>query len=265
MESKANNDNVFNVPCVVVDNFLQMATGEYIKVLLYILRGSGRDFAENEISDETGVSQEEVTKAIDFWRRAKILTSNNTGGGNAALQTVTENTSENSSGQNKKYMKNYLSASDIAEIKTSDSEISELIEVAENSLGILNNTQLTSIIHMHNYLGLKTEVIITLIDYCKRIGKTWQGYIEKVAYSWAENNINTLETAQQEVERLMSTNNYTNQVKRITQTERLSKNDEILIEKWYKLNVPFELIEEAYDTTISSIHKLSFPYMDTVI
>ncbi|MDE6797070.1 MAG: DnaD domain protein, partial [Ruminococcus sp.] len=169
METKTNNnDNVFNIPCVVVDNFLQMATGEYIKVLLYILRVSGKDFAENEISDETGVNQEEVNRAIDFWRRAKILTGNGSGSNTPDVQkTEEENVPENSSVSSKKYMKNYFSASDIAEIKNSDPEISELIELAENSLGILNNTQLTSIINMHNYLGLKTEVIITLIEYCK--------------------------------------------------------------------------------------------------
>ncbi|MDE6670740.1 MAG: DnaD domain protein [Ruminococcus sp.] len=267
METKTNNnDNVFNIPCVVVDNFLQMATGEYIKVLLYILRVSGRDFAENEISDETGVNQEEVNRAIDFWRRAKILTGNGSGSNTPDVQkTEEENVPENSSVSSKKYMKNYFSASDIAEIKNSDPEISELIELAENSLGILNNTQLTSIINMHNYLGLKTEVIITLIEYCKNIKKTYPKYMDSVASGWAENNINTLEEAQKEVERLLDEDEYKNKIKRIISTDRLSKNDEVFITEWHRKNIPTELIEEAYDVTINYIHKLDFKYMDSVI
>lgn len=266
MESKSNNDNMFNVPCVVVDNFLQMATGEYIKVLLYILRDSGRDFAENEISEETGVSCEEVTKAIDFWRRAKILTSSNTGGDTQqAQQTAGESVPENSSGQKKKYKKSYFSASDIAEIKTSDLEMSELIDAAENLLGILNNSQLALIIQMHYYLGLEREVIMTLIEYCKEIGKTYPQYMEAIAYSWSENNINTLESAQQEAQRLLAKDNYTSKVKRITRGSAFSKNDETFIEKWRSMNVPLQLVEEAYDVTAGSIHKLSFSYMDKVI
>ncbi|MDE6833222.1 MAG: DnaD domain protein, partial [Ruminococcus sp.] len=266
MESKVNNnDNMFNVPCVVVDNLLQMATGEDIKVLLYILRCSGRDFAENEISNETGVSQEEVNKAIDFWRRARVLTANSTQPVQQAEEVKT--IPENSSGQTSmKFLKFYLSASDIAEIKNNDPAMSELITVAENSLGTLNHIQISTIIKMHHYLGLKKEVIITLIEYCKEIGRTSVAYMETIAYSWYENNINTLETAQKEVEKLISEKNvYINKVKRIVLVDRISPEQENIIAKWYKLNVPLERVEEAYNTTLNRINKLSYTYMDKII
>lgn len=250
MEFKANNDNMFRIPCVVVDNFLQIASSDHIKVLLYILRRSGRDFAENEISDETGVSQEEVDKAIDFWRCAKILTA------------VPENSSEQ---KIKKYREETLSGAEIAEIKTSDPEMSGLFEGVENLLGIINPSYANLIIRMHNDLGLKKEVIYTLIDYCKSIGKTYPKYIEAIAHNWSEENINTLQLAQKEVERLMSKFDYTTQIKRITEAERISKKDESIIEQWHKWNIAFELIEKAYDNTIGSIHKLSFPYMNKII
>ena len=269
LEFKANNDNMFSIPCVVVDNLLQMASGDHIKVLLYILRRSGRDFAENEISDETGVSQEEVDKAIDFWRRAKVLTSSSTDNNNIPpVKQITEDTAvpENPPEQKKKrYKQGHLSGADIAEIKTSDTEMSELFDLVEDKLGLLNSTQANLIIYMHNDLGLKKEVIITLIEYCKDMGKTNTKYIEKIAYSWYENNINTLEFAQEEVERLMANNDYTAQVKRITVVERISKDDEAIIEQWSEWNISLDLVEKAYDITTGQIHKLSFQYMNKII
>ena len=161
MKFKSNNDNVFSIPCVVVDNLLQMASGDYIKVLLYILRCSGRDFTENEISDETGISPEEVDKAIDFWKRAKVLTEINT------EETVfPENPPEQ---KIKKYKTSSLSGADIAEIKTSDADICDLFNMAEGALGIINHAQANLIISMYNELGLKKEVIIILINYCNEI------------------------------------------------------------------------------------------------
>ena len=70
MEIKLNNGvsgNTFGVPCVVADNLLKIADGEYIKVLLYILRNSGKICSEDEISDNTGANPEIVRKASEGW------------------------------------------------------------------------------------------------------------------------------------------------------------------------------------------------------
>jgi len=40
---------MFGVPCIVADNFLKLATGEQIKVLLYILRCSGKNCTDELI------------------------------------------------------------------------------------------------------------------------------------------------------------------------------------------------------------------------
>ena len=59
MEFKANCGvwgTMFGVPCVVADNFLKLATGEQLKVLLYILRCSGRNCSDEEIALNTGIS-----------------------------------------------------------------------------------------------------------------------------------------------------------------------------------------------------------------
>lgn len=272
MKFKTNKDNIFSVPCVVVDNLLQMASGDYIKVLLYVLRRSGKEFTENEVSYETGISPEEVDKAIDFWKRTKILLPDITE--NDDILPVPKTTSETDAPENppekklKKYKKSHLSGADIAEIKTEDPEISELFEVVEDSIGLVNNTQANLIIYMHNDLGLKAEVIIILINYCKDIGKAHANYIERIAYKWSEDNINTLEMAQKEVEKLIENQKYSKKVMNILKVSDLSNDHTAMVEKWSDWGIPLELVAEAYDMCLKSKqteYKFNFDYANGII
>lgn len=78
MEFKTNSGiwgTMFGVPCIVADNFLKLASDGQIKVLLYILRCSGRAVSAEEISVNTGVAPEQAADAVMFWQQANVLTS----------------------------------------------------------------------------------------------------------------------------------------------------------------------------------------------
>ena len=80
MEFKANCGvwgTMFGVPCVVADNFLKLATGEQIKVLLYLLRASGRTVSTEEIAANTGVTTQQAEEAVLFWQQVNVLSSDN--------------------------------------------------------------------------------------------------------------------------------------------------------------------------------------------
>ena len=80
MEFKVNSGiwgSMFGVPNIVADNFLKLATGEQIKVLLYLLRCSGKVCSAEEIAINTGVSSQQAAEAILFWQQANILTAQN--------------------------------------------------------------------------------------------------------------------------------------------------------------------------------------------
>ena len=266
MDSKINiSSDIFNIPCRVVDELLKVATGEQLKVLLYIMRDFGKDVAEHEISDKTGVCKEDVTQAIDFWQRSDVLL------GQLADKVIAIGITEpvdnygNIPEENTRQHKKNYSAMEIAQLKIADPVISGIIENAENSFGILNNMQISSIINMYRYNGLNKEVIAVLLKYCKEVNRAYPQYMEDIASDWAENNIDTVETANQEAERLRKINEYINKVKRITSAYRFSPDDESLIAEWHKKDVSFQVIEEAYELTIKYIHKLNLKYMDTII
>ena len=145
-------------------------------------------------------------------------------------------------------------------------DIAELFKIAESMLGTLRNSQMNSLIWMYDYLGLKKEVTLTLTAYCIKIDKTNPAYIEKIACSWAENDINSLAAAQEEVQRLSSANDYMEKiVKLFEMNRRPSTKEREFIEQWKKDGFSTELIHYAYEKTVEQINKLSFAYISKIL
>ena len=272
--------SMFGVPDVVADNFLKLATGGQIKVLLYILRCSGRACSDEEISMNTGVTPQEAADAVLFWQQANVLTAQTVTP--AQTQTImapppkqpqnimtpppqptqTEPLAEKAQRPGKK-MK---SPSEIAAIIKDSVDIAELFKITETILGPINHTFQNLIIWMYDYLGMKKEVIIVLISYCKSIEKTNPSYIERVAADWAENDIDDLEKAQGEVQRISVSNDFTGRImKKFEMTRRPTAKQAEFIEQWRAANYDPELIHYAYEKTIEQINKLSFDYINKIL
>lgn len=293
--------SMFGVPCVVADNFLKIADDGKIKVLLYILRNSGKTLTTEDISANTGVDNEKTEEAVLFWKQVNVLSSEpsvirtaNTGvdtekteesvlfrkqanalpSDSSIIRTapaMPQKTAENISNNTKPVdisplKRTVLPSSEISSIIRSDKNIAELFKIAETHLGILNNSMQNSLIWMYNYLGMKKEVIITLICYCVQIDKRSASYIEKVASDWTEREINTLESATAEVVRLNSVHTFTNEIKRMFELVRTptSKQREF-ISQWQTAGYSLELIHCAYEKTVEQINKVSFEYINKIL
>ena len=264
---------MFGVPGIVAENFLKLATGGQIKVLLYLLRYSGKMCSLDEISSNTGIGPEEVEEAILFWQQANVL-SPQSGTDTVALRTLmspsqtiealpaaTQNISEAVPDHKTNY-----SGTEIARIMTDSQDIRELFKIAEGILGTLKNGQMNSIIWMYDHLGLKKEVIITLLTYCASIEKTNTAYVEKIAADWAENDINSMSAAQEEIERLSASRDYITGIMKIFEmTRRPNTKQAEFIQQWKNAGFDLDLIHYAYEKTIEQINKLSFDYINKIL
>ena len=286
VEYKANSGiwgTMFGVPFVVADNFLKLATGQQLKVLLYLLRCSGRSCTDDEIALNTGVSAQEAADAVLFWQQVNVLSPQRTAQEQIPQQTaaepvffqpvspvqekpaVTELPADDSQKLPSRQRRN-LTPSEISRIMKDQSDVAELFKVAESALGTLNHTQQDSIIWMYDYLGLKKEVIVTLLFYCKGIDKTNPRYIEKIAYSWSENDINTLAAAEEEVARLGASKEFTGKIMTIFEMAKSpTPKQAAFIEQWKSDGFSIELIKLAYEKTLDNINKLSFDYINKVL
>lgn len=252
---------MFGVPSIVADNFLKLATGGQIKVLLYLLRCSGKMCSAEDISSNTGVSPEEAEEAVLFWQQANVLSPQ----ANSAPAPV-PSLMEQSIQQTPSVMntipvqrvsepapnhKRSFSGQEIADIMKNSPDIRELFKVAENLLGILTPGQRDSIIWMYDHLGLKKEVIITLISYCISNEKNNTAYMDKIAISWSEKGIDSLSSAQDEIQKLNASKEYISKImKIIEQPQSPTPKQKEKIEQWKKLNISIELIQYANEKTI---------------
>jgi len=270
---------MFGVPCIVADNLLKLATGEQLKVLLYILRSSGKACTDDEISVNTGVALPQVSEAVMFWQQVNVLTQNLSSAFSEGIMTMNysqpvvtesvpvkkaENNENKSASQPRK--KQNLPPSEISKLMKDSSDISELLKTAEGLLGSLTHTQQNSLIWMYSYLGLKKEVIITLLAYCISIEKTNSAYIERIACSWSDNEINTLDAAQNEVSRLTESMEYSGKIKKLFDMNRNpTANEKEIIQSWKNNSYSAELIHYAYEISLEKINKLSFKYINSIL
>ena len=265
---------MFGVPSIVADNFLKLATGGQIKVLLYLLRCSGKMCSAEDISSNTGVSPEEAEEAVLFWQQANVLSPQSTSNSPAPVPSLMEQpaliSSEAAPVQKKAepapdHTAN-LSGQEIAAIMNDSQDIRELFTIVENILGTLKNSQMNSIIWMYDHLGLKKEVIITLISYCASIEKTNTAYIEKIASVWAENDINTMAAAQDEIQRLSASRDYISGIMRAFEmTRRPTTKQTEMIQQWKNAGFSVELLRYAYEKTVERIDKLNFDYINKIL
>lgn len=270
---------MFGVPCVVADNFLKLATAQQIKVLIYLLRWPGRSISSEEIAVNTGVSVAEADEAVLFWKQVNVLSSSDSFSAPPIMMPLSPPEPEIQIADKKDKVVNKeaeektsvrvrqtIQPVEIAQILRQSPEISELFKMAEVTLGTLNHTMQNSLIYMHEELGLKIEVIVTLITYCRSIEKANTHYIEKIALSWSELDINTLELASEEIQRLTERHSYKGMVMRVLEMKRSPTTKQMeFIDSWQKMGIGEELIKLAYERTIDKIDRFSFDYMNKIL
>lgn len=280
MENKLTNEsakNLFGVPCIVVDNFIKIATFEQIKVLLYILRNNGNNMDSEIISENTGISIKDTEDAISFWKNCNIIPKDSNKQTTASsmftpVSALPETTSQpqlpvTDNAQTPAPVKRIqLHPTEITEIINTNADIAELFQVLQGILPTINNFMQNSVLWIYNYYGLKTEVIAILMTYCTSVDKLNITYIEKMAETWAEKGINTIEEAQKEITFLSFCHSYTYQIMNMFEMSRKpTTKQQKFIDEWYKKNIDTELIKYAYEKNIENIEKLSFPYINKIL
>ncbi|NLK70899.1 MAG: DnaD domain protein [Clostridiales bacterium] len=286
-------NSVFAVPSSVVDNYIKLATGASLKVLLFMLRNNNQNYDISYIAQALGISAENVEEAFCFWEQVGILCKTdgpdskftplpdvqnkiNTVNAPVLLNDIdTAIKHDNTAAvveKNKKFTQRSssgypISPSEISEKLDTSPEIKALFSMAEISLGnLLTYTEQRSLIWIYEYLGLKADVILMLLEYCISIDKRNMHYLETIAISWQENDINTLEAAQAEIKRLQELNSFTSKVLKVLQIERKpTPKQHEFISLWIEKGYSIDLIEYAYEKTIDSIDKCSFPYINRIL
>ena len=164
---------------------------------------------------------------------------------------------------------------DVLESMDRDSSFRALYGEVQRRLGkTLNTEELKILLGFVRYLGLTPDVVCVLISYCqeraRRKGSSRNPSlrsIEKEAYAWAEQGIDTMEEAAAFIQRQNVYNSRLAQLTRLLQIRgrNLTAAEERYAKSWLELGFEDEAITMAYERTCLNTGGLSWAYMNKIL
>ena len=147
-----------------------------------------------------------------------------------------------------------------------DPDVSELFFIIETYLKhTLSSSDINIILYWYEELHFPTDLIEYLVEYCISKGHSSTRYMNKVAISWSESGITTVEQAKENAS--IHSQVYYAVMKALGISGRNLVDTEMnYIKKWSKeFGFDTQLISLACQRTISAIHKPSFEYVDSIM
>ena len=139
---------------------------------------------------------------------------------------------------------------------------------------VLNTEDLKILLSFVHYLGLPTEVISVLVSFCKDRARQRGNLrspslrnIEKEAYHWAEQGIDTLEAAAAYIQ---TQNNLLSQLAQLMGTlqirgRNLTPAEERFANAWLEMGFDLEVIALAYERTCLNTGGLNWAYLNKIL
>jgi DnaD/phage-associated family protein len=154
-------------------------------------------------------------------------------------------------------------------VEGEDGKIKSLIDGCQEILcKIFNRTEIEKLVALCDYLRLENEYVLLLAHHCARQNKKSVAYVVKTAYSLFNEGIDDYPKLEAY---LKYKEKYQSQIGRLRRLfgigeRELTKKESGFIKQWIEdFNLPFEVIELAYQITIDSIKELSFDYMGKIL
>lgn len=131
----------------------------------------------------------------------------------------------------------------------------------------MTQREMTILLETYQSLNLPANVMGLLIGWCQESGHFSIHNIEREAYQWYNKGILTFEQAGAHLESLRRRRSYEGSVLRILgHTDRgPTETQKKFIEQWRAWGVTAELLELAYDRTVTQTGKLNWPYLHTIL
>lgn len=167
------------------------------------------------------------------------------------------------------------SEKDVLEAMDTDSSFRMLYGEVQRLLGRnLNTEELKILLSFIRYLGLPGEVISVLVSYCRDRARLKGNLrnpslrtIEKEAYRWAEQGIDTLEEAAAYIHNQNIRRTRMSNLMQLLQIRgrNLTQAEERYAQSWLDMNLPDEVISLAYERTCINTGGLNWPYMNKIL
>ena len=286
--------SVFAVPSGIVDKYIKLAGGNSLKLLLFLLRHGGEEFSDEQLKSALGFREVgELEDAALFWVQRGVIrydTEKTADDSNAfspasakpkslgTQQLTLDEVSEPSappapvpSSSVRKISAEsgiYVSGGEIAGRIKTDPQIEALFDEAQKLYGrALRPRESQTVISLVDHFGIPAMAAVMLLKYCFKIGKTTPNYINTVAKSWSDDEINTIELADARISAMEKQNSVEESLREAMEmksklTPEMRKYIRVWTEDW---GFNTEMIMMAYDITVNSTGKASFAYANKIL
>lgn len=268
-----------------IDHYMVRANGEYVKVYLLLLRHMNQSsgyLSVSELADLLECTEKDILRALRYWKSEGLLDYLDDTPDDPSPKSTAPSPAASSGLHDVQsgYMTSSIpadSVSDSAALASTTNiqqyrsrkeraEFKELLFVAEQYLGkTLSATDIDQITYFYDTLNMSAELIEYLIEYCVENGHKSMHYINKVALSWHEKNITTVNLAKTS-SFLYNKNCYCVLNAYGIKGRGPAASEIAYIRKWSEeYGFALEVILEACDRTMNSIHQPSFDYTDSIL
>lgn len=249
------------LPDVFFTEYLSEASGDFIKVYLYIvfLSKYGKDIKLNDLSKKLALPLTTIQSALKYWEETEIITKKGTGYIINNIQEIE---------LNKLYSPKLTVSKETIQNMEKDKSRSSAINAINNMFfqGIMSPSWYSDIDLWFKKYEFDEEVMIALFQYCFDKSALHKNYVKAVADAWHNNNIKTFSDLEEYDDNIQKIKKVKKNIsKKLGLTRNLTQYEEAYIEKWlqeYKYDL--DIIELALKKTTSKSNP-NFDYLDKII
>ena len=299
------NTAVTAVSNTFIDEYMGTASGEYVKVYLYLLRHAGKNVEIPDIAEALNHTEADVRRALAYWERAGVLASEKEepAAGEAAVTRedltdagyiipesrrnyrdsdvegrMPEESAADSGKQlqgSERGMAKQPGTMDIPDAGNSydrmkrlsaDEEFSALLYAVQQYLGkTFSAIECEKFAYFYDVLHMSCELLEYLAEYCAEGGHTSFRYIEKVALNWYQAGIHTRDEAREHSVR------YSKDTSAVMKAfgimgRNVGTAEQEFIRRWFKeFGFDSMIVTEACNRTLTATGSASFPYADKIL
>ena len=275
------------VPNEFIDYYMPRANGMFVKVYIYLLRcltAPGAGFGISAIADALEETEKDILRALRYWEKEQVLTlswKSDTELSGIKLLRLSRPVTEQPSGfvsaeeapntpVAEETRKAPLSSrlpeytADQLEAFSEDADTSWLIHAVGQYLErLLKPADVQLILFFHEELHFSNDLILHLYEYCVSRGKKAASYIQKVAVSWYENGVDTVEKAENASLQFDANFSAVNRAFALNRAPGIAERR--YINRWNSFGFGSDIIEEACNRTLLSTSRPDFKYADRIL
>lgn len=263
-----------------IDKFVRFAKPEYIQIYIYVkycVEKNGSFPTTEEVSEALDIRPTKTEFVFEYWKSqgefvcadGKYSLKDESLSAQKRKSRTAENNEKRDLVKRVRSMKPSYSQEEIDAVASGSKQISDMFFQAEKILDkVLTASDMELLFSFNDWLGLPVEVILMLLVYAAKKGKTTKRYLETVAIDWAEKGIDTFEMAEAYVSELEEIDGAESRVRKILgiYDRGLTTTEKKYINLWTsRMKIPEELVALAYDKTVEYTGKLSWSYMDKML